>query len=807
MASSPDSASNDSAPPQSRWARATSGAGTDDGREALRELAGSYWYCVYAWWRRAGLEASRAAAATLASFTRWLGDAPPTAEDSGVARMREWLPARLAEQAASELKLSGRAALEIEAAWAAQRYADEPHGEPVAIFQRRWALTVLEFTTTTLQAEYAARGEEALFNELLPFAGFEPGDDERYASAASRTGRTSGAMRKAVFDFRTRQRELLRAYAGDTVIDSADIDSELTALLCACEAAGVQMTPLPGMETSPAPLPTAIRALRPDEVFARAMQSVRMTHAGPGGWTPPTVEEAARLFPQYEVLALLGRGGMGAVYQARQIELDRLVAIKLLPLEVSVDRDFADRFRREARAMAKLDHPNIIAVYDFGTTSEGHLYFTMAFVEGTDLQHLIHKVGLAPDQALALAGQVCTALAYAHGKGIIHRDIKPANVMVNLDGQAKVADFGLARLAEASPESLGMTRTGIVMGTPDYMAPEQTRGMHVDHRADIYSLGVMLYEMLCREVPKGAFQRPSERIGCDSRIDQLVLKAMQQAPERRYQSTTEMKTDVDAARTALPAADPVKGKPAPVPAPGKSRAPLLVVIAATAVLALGAAAWMHFGGVRHSTEKPPAGDAAAATLSPVAETPAATPLVAVASPGPAKVPPAATPPPLVKSSEVLTFDRHRYQLVRADSVTRDAAKAKAEALGGHLATFTTEEEEVWVRRNLLEPLDTADVRFWIGGGAEENSADVRWPDGQPVGKLHWIGGNPGWRAADHHEGKLAAGLLVSPPNGGGSWVSIAPARHIYSGFVVEWDDGKRDPGPAPAPEAPAPAPV
>jgi serine/threonine protein kinase len=313
------------------------------------------------------------------------------------------------------------------------------------------------------------------------------------------------------------------------------------------------------------------------------------------GWTPPSVEEAAALFPGYEVLRLLrllGRGGMGAVYQARQIELDRLVAIKLLPLEVSADRDFADRFRREARAMAKINHPNIIAVYDFGTTSAGHLFFVMEFVEGANLHDIIRQVGLAPDQVLSVATQICTALAYAHGKGIVHRDIKPANVMIDTDSHVKVADFGLARLTDPGTEQLGHTMTGTVMGTPDYMAPEQMRGMNVDHRADIYSLGVMLYEMLCGEVPKGIFDPPSARTGCDPRIDQIVVKAMQQVPDRRYQSTQEMKTDVLAARRPAAPAAPRVVAPPPRPLPAavpqaKSNALLYAGIAAAAVAVIG----------------------------------------------------------------------------------------------------------------------------------------------------------------------------------------------------------------------------
>jgi len=307
--------------------------------------------------------------------------------------------------------------------------------------------------------------------------------------------------------------------------------------------------------------PTLLGNLAPDEMFARGMQSVKMTSGTAGTWQPPTIGECAQLFPGYEVLRLLGRGGMGAVYQAREIELDRLVAIKLLPLEVSVDKDFADRFRREARAMARLNHPNIITVYAFGTTREGHLYFVMEFVEGANLADVIHQVGLTGEQALSIVEQCCTALAYAHGKGIVHRDIKPANVMIDTESQVKIADFGLARLTDNSAADLGHTMTGTVMGTPDYMAPEQMKGMNVDHRADIYSLGVMVYEMLCREVPRGIFHAPSQRTGCDTRIDNIVIRAMQQAPEHRYQSTQEMKADVVEAR--VPVAEDGVGRVSP----------------------------------------------------------------------------------------------------------------------------------------------------------------------------------------------------------------------------------------------------
>jgi len=344
--------------------------------------------------------------------------------------------------------------------------------------------------------------------------------------------------------------------------------------------------PVSTPEPTPPDQPSLLGNIEPSEMIARGLQSVKMTSGSAGLWQPPTVEECARLFSGYEVLRLLGRGGMGAVYQARQVALDRLVAIKLLPLEISVDHDFAERFRREARAMAKLNHPNIITVYDFGSTREGHLFFVMEFVEGANLADVIHKVGLDGDQALSVAEQVCKALSFAHGKGIIHRDIKPANVMIDTDSHVKVADFGLARLTDSNAVELGHTVTGTVLGTPDYMAPEQMKGMDVDHRADIYSLGVMIYEMICREVPRGVFQPPSKRTGCDPRIDQIVIKAMQQAPAHRYQSTQELRSDLTAAR--LPAA---AAQMRPPSAAKKSRLPLVAGIVA-GILAIVVALFM-----------------------------------------------------------------------------------------------------------------------------------------------------------------------------------------------------------------------
>jgi hypothetical protein len=228
--------------------------------------------------------------------------------------------------------------------------------------------------------------------------------------------------------------------------------------------------------------------------------------------------------------------------------LDRIVAIKLLPADLGDKQGFAARFEREAHAMAKLNHPNIITVFDYGRTSEGRLYYVMEYVDGRNLSEVIRGEGVDASQALAIAAQLCDALAYAHAEGVVHRDIKPANVLLDHRNRVKVADFGLARLIGPSPDSSTLTMTGTVMGTADYMAPEQRGGMNVDHRADIYSLGVILYEMFCHELPKGVFALPSKRTGCDSGVDEIISRALQQTPELRYESTQQMKADVECLR-------------------------------------------------------------------------------------------------------------------------------------------------------------------------------------------------------------------------------------------------------------------
>jgi hypothetical protein len=259
----------------------------------------------------------------------------------------------------------------------------------------------------------------------------------------------------------------------------------------------------------------------------------------PGEWT-----DLAERLPHLEILELLGRGGMGSVYKARQKHLDRFVALKVIPPEATKDPAFAERFAREARALARLNHANIVTVYDFGQVGDLY-YLLMEFVDGVNLRHALGASRLAPREALAIVPQICDALQYAHDQGVVHRDIKPENVLLDRTGRVKIADFGLAKIFGKGPDEFTLTRTQQVMGTPRYMAPEQIeKPTSVDHRADIYSLGVVLYEMLTGELPIGRFQPPSHKVELDVRIDQVVLRTLEKEPQRRYQRASELKTDL-----------------------------------------------------------------------------------------------------------------------------------------------------------------------------------------------------------------------------------------------------------------------
>ena len=294
----------------------------------------------------------------------------------------------------------------------------------------------------------------------------------------------------------------------------------------------------------------------------------RVTGSGGGRrqpFEPPTPEEIAARFPGLEVLDLLGAGGMGAVYRVRQLKLDRVVALKVLPPEVGRDPAFAERFLREARTLARLNHPHIVHVHDFGQTppvtppdrdgEPGLFWFLMEYVDGVNLRDAM-RAGVDPPHALEVVRQTCEALQFAHEHGVVHRDVKPENILLDARGTVKIADFGLAKLGhrvdggtgeseDGRDDSHGWTLTGTrqSMGTPHYMAPEQVTGTRgVDHRADIYSLGVVFYELLTGELPLGRFEPPSHRVEIDVKLDEVVLRALEREPEKRWQKASDLWT-------------------------------------------------------------------------------------------------------------------------------------------------------------------------------------------------------------------------------------------------------------------------
>jgi serine/threonine protein kinase len=306
----------------------------------------------------------------------------------------------------------------------------------------------------------------------------------------------------------------------------------------------------------------APQGLCPACLLGQALEGPRENPPDPGrspfpAFVPPSPTELARHFPQLEILDIIGQGGMGAVYKARQPKLDRLVAIKVLPPEVARDATFAERFTREAKSLARLNHPNIVTIYDFGE-SDGLYFFTMEYVDGKTVRQLLDAGALPPAQALNVVPQVCDALQYAHDEGIVHRDIKPENILLDRRGRVKIADFGLAKIVGLSPAYLTLTGTHEVMGTLYYMAPEQMkRSQTIDNRADLYSLGVVFYEMLTGELPLGRFAPPSHKARVDARLDPIVLRALVREREQRYQDAAEFKKDVEGVLSGVAAAPSV----------------------------------------------------------------------------------------------------------------------------------------------------------------------------------------------------------------------------------------------------------
>jgi eukaryotic-like serine/threonine-protein kinase len=324
---------------------------------------------------------------------------------------------------------------------------------------------------------------------------------------------------------------------------------------------------------------------------------------------------------RYELEELVGTGGMSSVYRAHDRLLERDVALKVLHDQFTVDGDYVERFRREARSVAQLSHPNIVTVIDRGE-QDGRQFIVFEYVDGENLKTLIEREGPLPErEAIQLALQVARALGFAHEHGLVHRDVKPQNVLLNGDAGAKVTDFGIARSLDVHG---GLTQTGTVMGTSDYIAPEQARGRPVDAQSDVYSLGAVLYELLTGEVPfpgdnfvavamrhinEPAPSVRERRPELSPRLDAAVRRAMAKDPRERFSSMDEFCAELAAClgpETAMSAAETmvVPGRRPPrrrqraarPPREGLSVWPLILLLAGLALLAIILAAIFTFTG-------------------------------------------------------------------------------------------------------------------------------------------------------------------------------------------------------------------
>ncbi|HVY62406.1 MAG TPA: serine/threonine-protein kinase, partial [Planctomycetota bacterium] len=257
----------------------------------------------------------------------------------------------------------------------------------------------------------------------------------------------------------------------------------------------------------------------------------------------------------------LGAGGMGEVYRAKQISLDRIVAVKVLPKSLATQEGFDERFKREARAAANLIHPNVIQVYHIGIDPElGTPYFAMEYVEGEDLQQRIKRLGSIPyEMSVEIMAGVAAALSMAFERGIIHRDIKPSNIMIDKNEIVKVMDFGLAKATQDAQAS-NLTQSGLIMGTPNYISPEAGRGDPVDSRSDIYSLGVAFYELLTGKLPftaatpaaiiyKHVYEQPTPprqlNAECPPFLEEICLRMIAKEPKDRYPNPKALLADLN----------------------------------------------------------------------------------------------------------------------------------------------------------------------------------------------------------------------------------------------------------------------
>ncbi|MDA7629792.1 protein kinase [bacterium] len=493
----------------------------------------------------------------------------------------------------------------------------------------------------------------------------------------------------------------------------------------------------------------------------------------PTSFVAPSIEELSPLFPAYEIEAFIAQGGMGAVYKATQKSLDRAVAIKILPREFGEDAQFRSSFEAEAKAMARLNHPNLIGVYDFGDV-DGMLFIIMEYVQGKALYYSIHKKAIDPTIALDLISKISRGLGHAHKGGILHRDIKPANILLDIDAEPKVGDFGLARPMDAKRGE------GLAFGTPGYTAPEvySSKDEPIDQRSDIFSVGAILFELVKGRAPEhGA---TSMKTGFDPRLDAILSKATHADPNQRFSNVEDFANQLDALAPKLSgprfatATSPTSSlPPAPITELRSSKSSSLPAVAAVALILAGAGFAFYQS---QQSDEPEADKAPEVVETPVIEKPTKKPVkkpepvvekpapkkpeMVVKKPEPRPTPQPDPEPEPVKPRENPMNSLNRLQgallagnfgelphgsVKNGDSAyffyrpskSWPEASAIAETYGASLATFSTSEELTFLRDSF-----PSDKTIWLGASDSGLEGKWYWMNGSPVPESLWAKNSP-----------------------------------------------------------------
>ncbi len=530
----------------------------------------------------------------------------------------------------------------------------------------------------------------------------------------------------------------------------------------------------------------------------------------------PSVEELQPLFPAYEITSFIAQGGMGAVYAARQISLDRAVAIKILPRQFGADPQFRASFEAEAKSMARLNHPNLIGVYDFGD-ADGMLFIIMELVEGKSLHHSAHGKTIEQAEAARLVAGISHGLAHAHQHGILHRDIKPGNILLGPGAQPKIGDFGLAR-----PVGQGHNPDEIVFGTPGYSAPEIVNNPDaVDQRADIFAVGVLLYELLTAQIPSDPWKPPSSISKCRPEFDAVVRRATHPSPEMRYSSAEELAKKLD--ELADRAQGPILrrpltgGVPAPTPSAAGTRTgvrpsapvlgtsksntvPIIITILALVLAAVGA---MIVSGSKKDQEtaedpKPAAEPAAPKSRAKPKEKPRIVRDRPKDKPRENKPEPTPEPPkPKVVESVTQALARLKSKLHAGDLSNLPKAAAKrgtsqfllvdqpltwqaalhfAEDHGAQLAALESAADLTWAGTQFK-----IKTPAWIGLSDSGTEGKWYWVSGNPVDQALWAPGQPD-DTTSRDDGEDFAAILP-----GGTLDDLAASN--TQPFLLEWMEG------------------